>query len=333
MGTPTPAQFQAFVTNVNTMIGAVYETDDVESVYGQITTELPCSSEQLTLGWTGLIPKMRPWFGPRIVNEAAPQTYTIVPVPFENTLAIDRFRIDDDQFGVMYRQLPDLARQARRQPDYETRDLLEAAGVWGSASVQLGYDGLSHFNTAHPVNVYNTSQGTYSNKFTSGGQTIGGVLIGGALTTTGFATLLQYQQTILGEDGEKLGVTPSHLMVPTTLQVEAQYILKATFLAPQTFGAYAPSGTQVGAQDNMLRRFGVEPIVNKFLTNTKNWFLLDCTKAVKPFLWVVREAVKMTPRTNENDPNVFDSHQFMWGQWDRIAPGWGYPFLSAISGP
>jgi phage major head subunit gpT-like protein len=122
-------------------------------------------------------------------------------------------------------------------------------------------------------------------------------------------------------------------MVPTTLQVEAQFILKAMFLAPQTFGAYSPSGTQVGAQDNMLRRFGVEPIVNKFLTSNTKWYMLDCTKAFRPFLWVVRESVKLVPRVNENDPNVFDSHMFQWGQWDRIAPGWSYPFLSAVSGP
>src|SRR5437879_5761855 len=104
MGTPTPAQFQAFVTNVETAIGAVYASDMVDSVYGKITSTLPCTSEQLVLGWTGLIPKMRVWSGPRVVNEAAPQTYTIIPKPYENTLAIDRFRLDDDQFGVMYRQ-------------------------------------------------------------------------------------------------------------------------------------------------------------------------------------------------------------------------------------
>src|SRR5215831_6905940 len=134
MGTPTPANFQAFVTNVETMIGAVYNEDMVDLVANQITSTIPCTSEQLVLGWTGLIPKMRIWSGPRVVNEAAPQTYVVVPKPFENTLAIDRFRLDDDQFGVMYRQLPDLARQARRQADYETRDLLEASGGWSSAS-------------------------------------------------------------------------------------------------------------------------------------------------------------------------------------------------------
>ena len=50
--------FKVNVTNVNTMIGAVYNTDDVMSVYKTISTELSCSTKQMTFGWTGLMPKM-----------------------------------------------------------------------------------------------------------------------------------------------------------------------------------------------------------------------------------------------------------------------------------
>lgn len=332
MATPTPASFQAFITNVETMIGQVYNEDMVDLIADKITTTLPCTSQQMVLGWTGLIPKMRPWFGPRVVNEAAPQTYTIVPLPYENTLAIDRFTLEDDQFGVLYRELPDMARQARRQKDYETRDLLEATGAYAGSVVQLGFDGLPHWNTAHPVNVYNPTQGTYANDFTGGGFTIGGTLIGGALGPTAFATLLQYAQTIKGEDNEVLGVTPSMMMVPTELRITAEYILKAMFLAPPAYGAFQQVSGQVGASDNMLRRMGVDLIVNKFLNNQTRWYLLDLTKAFKPFLWVVRNAVTMTPRVNENDPNVFDSHMFMWGQWNRVTPAWDYEFLSFRSG-
>lgn len=326
----TPAQFQVFVTNVNTMIGAVYATDDVDSIYKDIATELPCSSTQLVLGWTGLMPKMRGWFGPRQPHEPSPETYTVIMIPYENTYAIDRFTLDDDQFGVLYRMLPDMARQAKRQPDYEIRDLIENAGLY-TGSRQIGFDGLTHWNSAHPIDVYNAGAGTFSNT-TIGGQSIGGTTIGGTISPTAFTSVFEYMMTIKGQDGERLGIKPNKLMHPPTLKAEVELILKSTFFAPPSWGAYAPITGQVGAADNPLKRFGVEPIQNDFLSSNTQWYLLDTTKAFKPFLWVNREATRMVPRTNETDPAVFDTHTFQWGQWNRKSAAWDYPFLSHRSG-
>jgi phage major head subunit gpT-like protein len=143
----TPANFAAFVTNANTVIGHVYDQDDVASTYKAITTEQTASSEQWTTAWTGLMPKMRLWDGPRQPHQPGAQTYTVIPQPWENTYSIDRFKLDDDQFGVYYRMLGDLVRQSKRHPDYQTRDLLEASGVQGSATIQKGPDGLSFFRS------------------------------------------------------------------------------------------------------------------------------------------------------------------------------------------
>lgn len=336
----TPAAFATFVTTVETMIGAVYEST-VDITYPQYVSTLPAiTSSQMVLGWTGMMPKARPWFGSRVMYEPAAQTYTIVPMPYELTYTIDRFKLDDDQYGIYYRTLPDMGRQWKRQPEYEVRDLLENSGVQ-TGFRQLGFDGLTHWNTAHPIDLYNPlinpgglfASGTYCNDFTGGGQTINDTLIGGSLSTTAFASLLQYMGMLPGEDGEVLGITPDVMLIPQTLQVEAQFILKSTMLASATWGAFAPLTGQVGTADNMLSRFGVRPIVNKFLRQTKRWYLLDTTKAFKPFLWVPREAVKIVPRVNEADPVVFDQHRFVWGGWDRVTPAWDYPFLSARSGP
>jgi phage major head subunit gpT-like protein len=105
------------------------------------------------------------------------------------------------------------------------------------------------------------------------------------------------------------------------------------FFAPPQWGAYSPITGQVGAADNVLRRQGVEPLVNPILKRKKDWYLFDTTKAVKPFLWVVREDVQQAQRTSETDPVVFDTHRFLWGGWSRWAPAWAYAWLSCISGP
>jgi len=326
----TPANFATFVTNINTMIGQVYATDPVDSYYKKICTELPVQSKIWEAGWTGLMPKMRVWFGMRQPHQPNAQTYQVNMIPYENTYEIDRFDLDDDQFGIYYRMLPDMARQAQRQPDYETRDLIEGNGVFGG-SRQNGFDGLTHWNTAHPIDVYDASKGTYTND-TTGGQTVGSTTVGGAIGEVALATIFEYGMTIKGEDGERLGVKYDTLMHPPTMRVTIELLLKSMFFAPPTWGGFAPVTSQVGAADNPLKRLGVTPLQNDFLSSNTKYFLLDTTKPMKPFLWLNREATRTVPRINENDPNVFDRHVFQWGQWNRKSPAWSYAFLSHRSG-
>jgi phage major head subunit gpT-like protein len=174
--------------------------------------------------------------------------------------------------------------------------------------------------------------GTYCNDFI-GGQTINGTSIGGALSTASFSSLCEYMTMLPGEDGEALGVTPDALIIPSTLMVEANFILKATLLASPTWGAFSPLTGQVGTADNQLAKMGVRPVVNPFLRKTTRFYLADTSHAVKPLLWVVREAPRTVPRIAENDPIVFDSHRYLWGGWDRVCPAWNYSWLMVRSAP
>jgi phage major head subunit gpT-like protein len=341
----TPSNYTAFITTVDTSVSAIWGEQDADETEGRWVTDHPMSGgSQITFGWTGLMPKARPWFGSRVVYEPAGQTYTVEPIPYELTYSIDRFVLEDSDVNTMsvfWRMLPDMARQWRRQKCYEIRDLLENSGVQ-TGGRQNGWDALTYFNTAHPIDFYNPgfngggsplfNGGTYCNDFI-GGQSINSVTVGGALTTASFTSLLQYMTMIPGEDGEVLGVRPDVMMVPSTLHVESQFILKATMLAPQTWGAWSVSGTQVGAQDNMLTRMGVEPVVNPFLKKTTRWYLFDTKRSFRPLLWITREAPRTVPRVNENDPIVFDQHRYTWGGWDRVMPAWGPSFLGARSAP
>lgn len=322
------------------MWGTVYETLGVESYHETIATTETVTGEQWEIGWTTVMPKARVWAGPRHTYEPAPATYIAIPRPYELTYKIDRFKLDDDIFGVYFRMLPDMARALKRWPDLELRDLLEASGAYTSGSVQNGLDGVANFSLAHPVSLYNSTLGTYINDFTGGGQNVtytssaGGnvtTLVGGTLTPVAFATLHEYMQTLKGEDNEVLGVSPNLLMCAPQLETEARLILQAASIAPPQWGVYITN--QVGAAENILRRFGVDLLINKFLKKQYTWYLMDTTQAVKPFTWALRESPQIVPRINENDPVVFDDHAYLWGAWMRATPAWSYPFLAARSGP
>jgi phage major head subunit gpT-like protein len=293
----------------------------------------------MSFAWIGRLDKMRLWLGPRITHEPAPQTYTVTPQPFELTEAIDRFKLDDDMMGVYYRTLPEMALQAKRWPDFQMRDMLRNQGAW-TGLPQNGLDGLTYFNTAHPVDLYNSGAGTYSNDFTGGGANVayknaaGGtvnVLTGGAFSPTALATVVEYMMQLKAEDGEPVGVTPNKLLVPPQLRLESELVVKSTFFAPPAWGTIA---SQVGAADNPLARFGLEPEVWELLAgDSSTWYVQDTTKAFRPMLWILRYAPVAAYRIAETDPVVFDSHKYLYGYWARGCPAWGFSWLMVRSGP
>jgi len=330
MASPVPASFATFVTNAQTYIRQAYSSAPIS--YPEFTTTVTTKTEVYLDGWIGRMPKGREWLGPRVVYEPAAQTFSRSVLPWELTYGFDRFFSDDDQYGVYYPKLQDLALQAARLPEFQMRDFLEASGAYASTASQLGLDGVSFFNTAHPVNLYNSGAGTYVNDFT-GGVAVGSSTVGGALSAAAFGSVAEYMMTIKAEDGERMGVTPDLLIIPPPLMGCAEYILKNAFSAPQTWDTFGSLGTQVGASDNIYRRYGVRYLINHYLASNTKWYVADTTKAVKPLRWVQHTAPVFVQRVTENDPVVFDNHSFLWGWWARGVAIPSYAWLIARSAP
>ena len=184
----TPTNWLPFIVQADTSIRQAWS--DTPNVYPQFTTTENTTKSIWTDGWIGRMGKARLWSGPRVYLTPAAQTYQVVPQPFELSYSLDKFRYDDDGFGVFYPIITDFALQSALWKEYQMRDLIEASGAWGSTTSQKGLDGLSNFNTAHQTNIYSLTAGTlnagtaYCNDFTSGGVSINGVTVGGALSAT-----------------------------------------------------------------------------------------------------------------------------------------------------
>jgi phage major head subunit gpT-like protein len=325
---PTPVGFNILQSAVNTIFGEAYTKTTTH--YQDFASTMPSSNAQEVYVWCGKIAKPRVWQGARVSNEPAPQTYTVVNLPWEDTVTIDMFALMNDRYDVFYRTVPSLAVECALLPDYWTRDLLEGSGAF-TGTAQLGPDGLTYFNTAHPVDVYNSAAGTYINDFTGGGQTVNGRLIGGAFGVNALLTVREYMRGIKGEDGERLGVTPTMVMVPNELEAEADAILKTAFFSPPTWGTMTG---QVGPIDNPARKYGLELLVNEHLIGSATkWYMFDTSRpSIKPLIWQEREAFRIVPRTDERDPQVIDEHRYSWNAWGMGAPGWAHAWLGARSG-
>lgn len=333
----TPANLRLFNTNANVRMGQAYKAKT--QLWPAFAGEEPCSGRYWTSGWTGQLQKMRVWLGRRVTHESYPQTFTVEMLPFENSLSIDQFDLDDAILPIYYRQFDQLAEKGAMNVDFQLVQLIEGTGFY-SGGRQLGPDGVNMWSTAHPIDVYDSSKGTFINDFTGGGQAVtfktasGGttsITVGGAISPAAIATISEYMPMINGEDGEPLGVRANLLMHAPILRTEVDLVLKAMFFAPPSWGTITG---QVGSADNVLRMRGITPLENEYLVSLPTTFYLaDTTRGMRPWTWINREGLHVVPRIDPSDENVYANHRFEWGQWTRGAPAPGFPWLMARSGP
>jgi phage major head subunit gpT-like protein len=316
-------------------------TRTIDSAALQLCQQMPSASAGMVHYWSPKLNKMRLWNGPRVVQEPGTRSYQVTNQTFEGTLETDMFLLEDLQVDVFFRALPDFMEQSRYQPDYMLRDLLENSGDQTGAR-QVGMDGLNGFSTVHPQAMYQPSPSgaaTFINDFTGGGQVValpksgGGtvnVTVGGSFGFSSLMTIIAYMKNLKMEDNETWGITPNMAMFHTQLEGEVNYVFNTAFNAPPAWNTITGL---VGASENTIKRYGVMPFFNRFLTQPYTWYIADTTRSFKPFIHQVRNSTQMVPRLAPSDPIVFDRHMFTWGMWDRQAVAFGPPQFFARSGP
>jgi phage major head subunit gpT-like protein len=68
-------------------------------------------------------------------------------------------------------------------------------------------------------------------------------------------------------------------------------------------------------------------IVNPYLTTAACYAM--CTKrAIRPFVWQIRESPVFVQRVDPTDPNVYDKMKFVYGAESSGVPGYSLPFLA-----
>jgi phage major head subunit gpT-like protein len=337
--TPSPANWSYFSTQLMARFHAAYQT--TPTFRALISSEIPMSGDQMGFSWIGKVPRLRLWEGPRLVHSIAPQTYFVqLGNPFELTIGVNVDRLADDMYGVYMPIFAQHGAQNAKWADLELRDLLFNLGAQ-TGNAQLSLDGLTHWNTAHPVDLYNAAAGTYSNDFL-GGFTVDGVNVGGALSIEAFNTLWAEMGNRKGEDGESLNVMPNLCVSSTFLKASFAVILKSQTISPAQFsglgtGAIGTSnGPFVGAMDSPIKGWTDYEVIQDFGVNStskKQWFMLDTSGPDKPFSFLMNQAPTITQRTAATDPVVFDSNQVLYGSKARGKPAWGNIFKSSRSGP
>lgn len=126
------------------------------SVYTQIASVIPSTTESNTYGWLGDFPNMREWIGDRVLKDMKEQAYAISNKLWESTVAVQRTKIEDDNLGLYKPLMQEAGRVASEHPDKLVFNLIKAGGA------TLCYDGQFFFDTDHPVYANVDGTGTVS---------------------------------------------------------------------------------------------------------------------------------------------------------------------------
>lgn len=128
------------------------------SYYEKVCSIVPSSTSATIYPWLGRTTGFREWVGDRVMQALEAHAYTIVNKTFEDTVGIERERIEDDQYGVYAPVIEQLGWDAKTHPDQLIFGMMRAAS--SNAAVTIGkitipiptcYDGLNLYSTAHTV--------------------------------------------------------------------------------------------------------------------------------------------------------------------------------------
>lgn len=279
--------FISLKTTFNNAFGAA------PTVWEKIAMLVPSSTGQNDYAWLSAFPKMRKWVGDKAVKSLEASKYTIVNDDFEATVEVDRNHIEDDTLGIYAPQAQMAGQSAKQLPDEIVMDLVNGGFT------NPCFDGQYFFDTDHVV-----ASASVSNKLT-----VALSVATQAAAIASYGAARTAMRKFKDDEGRPLNITPNVLLVPPALEHIALAIVNNDKLEDGKPNPY--KGT-------------AEVVVDARLTSDTAWFLLDTTKAVKPFIYQQRKAPVFVSQTDMSADDVFSRKKFKFGAEARAAGGYGF---------
>ena len=268
---------------------AIYEEtfENTKPEWDKIAMEAPSTTESEVYSWVAEVPGMKEWVDERTLEALKQFSFTIKNKDWESTIAVDRNAMEDNKLGQIKPRIQDLGMAAKAHPDELVFTLL------GAGFSSTCFDGQFFFDDDHPL----ANGTTQSNKLTL------------ALDATGLQSALAIGRRLKGYTGRPLNIIFDTLAVPPELEITARKLL---FADRDNNGA-----------TNILK--GVIPnlVVNPYLADTNNWFILCTKRPLKPMILQMRKRPEFLALDKPDDYNAFMKKQFLYGVDARYNIGYG----------
>lgn len=288
------------VTNIFISLKTTFNNafSSTETTWEKIAMKVPSTTGQNDYAWLSKFPKMRKWIGEKSVKALEAFKYVVVNEDFEATVEVERNDIEDDNLGIYAPQAQAAGESSKQLPDEIISDVVN------NAMVTKCYDGQYFFDTDHSVKQEDGTTASVSNK---GSSVLSAASQAAAQASLGAAELAMME--FKDDEGRPLNVKPNILLVPPALKATANILMTTDRLEdgkPNPFkGAF-------------------EVVVDARLKSRTAWYLLDTTKAVKPFVLQERKAPVFVQQTDPQSDDVFNRKKFKFGAEARMAGGYGF---------
>lgn len=260
--------------------------ESVSQNYIQIATTVPSATSSQEYPWLGQIPGMREWIGEREIQKVSEHMYRIKNKTWEQTIAVSRDAIEDDQYGVYTVSFQGLGVQAGRHPDELVFKTLK------EGFKEKCYDGKPFFSSKHK-----SGDDEYSNTSTK------------KLSMESYAAARASMMSVKGEAGRPLGIIPDLLVVSPANETRAREIL---------FSDY------VNGSSNIYKGTAKLLMIPDLADMPDTWFLMCTSMFLKPIIYQQRKKIKFVSLTKEDDANVFLKNEFWYGADGRDNAGYGF---------
>lgn len=266
------------------------------STYEDVATVVPSTKGSDDFAWLGNVPRMRLFNGERIPVKLPAYKYTIDNDEYEASIALDMKDIEDDTTGKYLA----LARQIGTAKVSFPDEIVYGTLLPGGFS-QLAYDGQYFFDSDHNIGL----SGNQSN------------LITGKLGPTAFNDAINLFYQFKDDQGRPINPTLDlELVIPWQLRSTAAALLDQQKLS--------------GGADNPNYQ-AAKWRVNPWLTDANQWYLINRTPGLKPFVFINRLEKDLEVLGNISDGgNVINESeaQFMnrkayVGTFARYGAGYG----------
>jgi phage major head subunit gpT-like protein len=227
--------------------------------------------------------------GERVPKKLLEHTYTITNEEFEASIEVNHADIKDDQTGQYGIQAKSIGESAKAFPDELVFETLLPGGF-----TSLCYDGQYFFDTDHPIGETGATQ---SNKITS------------ALDATSFKTARAMLRKMKDDFGRPTLNRNMDLLivVPADLEGTAETILEALVDAS-------------GATNTLKGKARI--LVADWLSDTNNWYLLNVSGIIKPFVVQEREFIPFEALEEGSESNFMRKKNYYGTYW-RGNAGYG----------
>lgn len=272
------------------------------SVVSKIATVIQTTMPVQRYAWLGATPPMREFVDERRPAGLGSYAMTLEDKVFESSIAVDRRAIEDDQLDLIRLRVREMANRV----EAHRHQLVVQTLIEGFTA--NGYDGVSFFNTAHPI----PNGATYGNRVTD------------ALGATALGNAISQMMLTPDDSGMPLGIVPDTLVVGPKLQWSAMELVESPVVV---FRPDAPGDTGPTPFKNVFQG-RLNLVVSPFLSGAADdyWFLLDTSRPIRGLILQQRSDVPVEFSALEGGSGsevAFMQDRYFYGVRGRYNVGYG----------